>query len=127
MKRVPSCSREKPLESAILADCLQFLSLLPDCFAWRNNSGAIALQSAGSKRRYVRYGLVGSSDIIGVWRGIFLAVECKRPGNTPTDAQESFMSAIRAKGGVAVWVDSLDALLDRLNEECDSRGWKRVS
>lgn len=65
---------------------------------WRNNTGAYKDKGG----RFIRYGLcVGSADWVGIWRGRFLAVECKAPGKKPTPEQISFIDAVNAAGGIA--------------------------
>ena len=61
----------------------------------------------------VPYGLIkGASDLIGwfIYRGmaIFLALECKRPGELPSEEQLNFVNQIRAAGGIAGVVESAD-------------------
>lgn len=64
--------------------------------AWRNNTGAYK-----ANERYVRYGLcVGSSDIIGIYQGRFLAVEVKTPKGKLTEAQKNFLNTVNANGGI---------------------------
>ena len=64
---------------------------------WRNNTGAYK-----ANERYVRYGLcVGSSDIIGMYQGRFLAVEVKQPKKKPTQEQQRFINTVNENGGIA--------------------------
>ena len=75
-------------------------------FAWRNNTGGFKKNG-----HFYRFGLVGSSDILGVLPdGRFLAVECKRPGNRPTPAQDDFLKQVREKGGLALVVYEVQEL-----------------
>jgi penicillin-binding protein-related factor A (putative recombinase) len=63
---------------------------------WRNNTGAYKAEG-----RYVRYGLcVGSSDIIGIYKGRFLAVEVKRPQGRVTKEQKNFIRIVNEMGGI---------------------------
>jgi hypothetical protein len=58
------------------------------------------------RRRLVRFGEVGASDIYGVFPGgRFLTCEVKRRGNRPTPAQVMFLQEIGAAGGLAFWAD----------------------
>jgi len=69
---------------------------------WRNNTGALK----DHQGRLVRYGLcVGSSDLIGIYKGRFVAIEVKAPGKKPTEEQYKFMQAIVNNGGIAFWID----------------------
>lgn len=54
--------------------------------------------------------LTGISDLIGVYRGRFVAIEVKDPANTagPTPRQKLFMSRVKAAGGVAFVARDLD-------------------
>lgn len=100
-------------ESAVLAQCLGYLEAM-SVFAWRNNSGGAKIG-----RSFVRFGLAGSADILGICGdGRFLAVECKREkGGRLSEAQRSFLDRIRASGGVAVCVRSVAELADALRRE----------
>jgi hypothetical protein len=42
------------------------------------------------------------------------ALELKRRGERPTEAQDAFLEAVRAAGGVAAWVDSYTKAIDQL-------------
>jgi hypothetical protein len=108
-----------PLEAEILRQCLDYLALQPDFFTWRNNTGAFRIPNAlGGKTRFVRAGLVGSSDILGVMapRGRLVAIEIKRPGNNPTEAQYTFLELVNRLGGLSCVVRSLDDLIARVND-----------
>lgn len=74
--------------------------------------------------RRVQFGLTpGASDLIG-WRplliraehvghtlALFAACEVKRPGGRPTPAQNDFLAAVRAAGGVAGIAHSVEEAL----------------
>ena len=83
------------------------------CAFWRNNVGV-----ATFKGQMVRYGLSnGSSDLIGVVDGRFCALEVKTDRGTLTSDQELFLSLVRAKGGFACVVRSVDDALSAV-ERC---------
>lgn len=72
---------------------------------WRNNTGALY----DKQGRLVRYGLCkGSADLIGIYRGRFVALEVKQPGKHPTKDQEIFLGAVNMAGGIAGVVRSPD-------------------
>lgn len=84
------------IESDILRLCLIEASLM-GAVVWRNNTGAYK-----DSDRYIRYGLcVGSSDIIGIYKGRFLALEVKRKRKKPTTEQINFLDVVKKNGGIA--------------------------
>lgn len=65
---------------------------------WRNNTGVLK----DSRGVPVRFGLcVGSSDIIGLYQGRFLAVEVKTPQGKVTKKQKKFLDLVIKNGGIA--------------------------
>jgi hypothetical protein len=93
-------------ESVIVAQCLEWLAL-HRIFAWRNNTGAYRTPSGA----FVRYGQVGSSDILGILPGgRFLAVECKTATGRQRKAQEVFEAMVIRNGGVYILARSTSDL-----------------
>lgn len=101
-------------ETKLVKAALEFLKLrnIP---AWRNNTGAMAIQTQGTKR-FVRYGHVGSADILGCMppAGRLLAIECKSAKGKQTAAQEDFEDAITAAGGLYILARTLDDIAESL-------------
>lgn len=58
-------------------------------------------------------GQVGIPDFICCYRGTFIAIETKAPGKLSgvTPNQQRVIDAIKAHGGLAVVVDSVDSLI----------------
>ena len=110
--------KDMTLESVTLGTCLSLLNFL-GINAWRNNTGAVK-----TKTGFVRYGKVGSSDIIGILPdGRFLAVECKRPsGEKVTTLQQEFIDMINHNGGVGLIVRSSDELFEKLKRVIKNAG-----
>lgn len=50
----------------------------------------------------------GASDLFALKDSLFMAIECKRPGNTPTLIQEKFMDEVRKRGGLAFAADCIE-------------------
>ena len=100
-------------ESAVLSQCMAYLHVRR-IFCWRNNTGAAKTEDG----RYVRFGLPGASDIIGIMPdGRFLAVECKRSvGGRLSPQQKVFLERIKEAGGVAVVAASLDDLREAIEK-----------
>lgn len=103
-------------ENVVLKQCLEYLKL-NKIYCWRNNVG-----SAKIGNRFISFGLVGSSDILGILpNGQFLAVECKREkGGHLSDKQKEFINKINENGGFAICVNSLYDLESKLYAHCQS-------
>lgn len=62
----------------------------------------------------------GVPDIIGCYKGHFIAVEVKRPGNKPTELQQAHIDDINNKLGhaiVAYSVDEVETMLKEIDNE----------
>jgi hypothetical protein len=102
-------------EACILKACLDYMAAL-GIFAWRNGSGR-ARFGAGPSARWVQFGILGGSDILGVLPdGRALAVETKGPNGRVTVAQRVFLETVRGAGGVAIVARSVDDLINGLEE-----------
>lgn len=106
-KAVPD-PKIKILERDIQKVILDWLACI-GVFAWRQNRGAMGGEYKG-KRRFVRFGPPGQSDILGLIppHGRFLAIEVKRVGEDPTDDQQRFLDRVTAAGGLAFAAHSLE-------------------
>jgi hypothetical protein len=62
------------------------------------------------------FGLTGCPDLILSVNGMFLALEVKREGKEPTDAQVRQGELIRRAGGMWVVVRSLDDAIEAIGE-----------
>ncbi len=86
--------------------------------AWRQNAGLLLVDENG-KKRAVKLGSKGMSDIIGIIppTGKFLAVEVKRSRKAKlTVHQEAFLEAVRRSGGVAAVIKDPEDVLKLLEE-----------
>ena len=87
-------------EGRIKAGCLQYLKRR-GLFVWNNPTGAVRIRPG----RFMRFGKVGSSDILGCLPGgRFLAVEVKALDGRLSQAQQEFLEKIRGLGGMALVV-----------------------
>ena len=94
-------------ESKLVYSCIKWL-YAQGCYVWRNNTGAYKPEKS---KRYIRYGLSGSSDIIGLTpSGRFIGVECKWGNNKLTDNQKKFRDRIENNNGIYVTAYSIDDL-----------------
>jgi hypothetical protein len=107
----------KTPESFVLTACLDYLRA-HRVFAWRNNTGALRAQTPEGRGRFVRFGLLGSSDILGVLPGgRMLAVECKSSVGRCSESQNLFLASIHEAGGVAIVARSMEELAVALYEQ----------
>jgi hypothetical protein len=66
--------------------------------AWGNNTGALK----DATGRVVRYGLIGSSDIIACIKGRFVGVECKVGRDRLSEQQHRFRAWIDRNQGLTI-------------------------
>jgi len=95
------------------------------CMVFRNNvgtgwQGLINKTRTGmiiiDEPRPLHAGLcVGSSDIIGICRGRFLAVEVKTKTGRVTKEQQAFIDAVKKAGGIAGVCRSVDDALELIS------------
>jgi hypothetical protein len=81
-------------ESVIVRSILNHLKSMPDCFAWKEHGGM--------------YGTAGIPDIICCIGGRFFAFEVKNEKGTVTKLQEATINKIKAAGGTAAVVRSVE-------------------
>jgi hypothetical protein len=88
----------------------------PACAFFRNNCGVAEVR--GYKVRF-GVGNPGGADLIGIFRGRFIAVELKTSTGRQSAEQRTFQGCIESKGGLYAIVRSEDdarALLRDLHE-----------
>lgn len=81
-------------ESDIVKAIMKYLKSVPRCFCWKEHGGM--------------YGTAGIPDIIACINGHFFGFEVKTDVGKPTKLQEATIRKIRAAGGTAVVVRSVD-------------------
>lgn len=85
-------------ESTIQAEILLAIGRMPGALFWRNQTGALPSRTG----RVVRFGLLGSPDIIGCVRGRFVGIEVKTATGKQREAQVNFQRAFERSGGLYV-------------------------
>ena len=107
------------LEKDLKMLMMDWLNLQPDTQIWRQNTGASSYVFRG-KRRLVRFGVRGQSDLVGLTAGgRFLAVEVKRKRGKLTIDQSEYLNTVRRYGGIGLCVRSLEELKDQLKAEIE--------
>lgn len=114
---------ERITENDVKTAVMDYLATVPYSRWWRRNVIAVKAEYQG-KKRFIRAGERGQSDVWGIWRGIHTEIELKRPGNTPNDEQKEYLATVRALGGIAFWADSVDKVIELMADEKRLRGWR---
>ena len=61
----------------------------------------------------------GISDIIGIYKGRFLAIEVKRPGLKPSEHQQAFIDRVNEEGGIGFVAWFPEDVVKELNLEVE--------
>jgi len=67
-------------------------------------------------------GATGIPDILGCYKGFFIAIELKIKGNKPTKIQLYNLKKIREEGGIGIVAYSLDDVKNNLEREIKNKG-----
>ena len=79
-------------------------------YFWRNNTGASKIESSHGTR-FIRFGLPGASDIVGVCEGRFVAIEVKSKKGKQSEQQKLFEQHVTSHGGSYILAYSVDDAL----------------
>jgi hypothetical protein len=85
-------------ENVVQAEILLAIGRLPNAIFWRNQTGALPSRTG----RVVRFGLIGSPDIIGCVNGRFVGIEVKSSTGKQREAQANFQRAFEKAGGIYI-------------------------
>lgn len=89
-------------ESATQKAILEWLAW-KHIFHYRNNCGGLPMESKG-QRYYVRFGTLGTPDIVCVINGQYVGIEVKAPKGKQSDKQKEFQRRLEeARGGSISW------------------------
>src|SRR3990167_2664514 len=80
-------------------------------FHYRNNSGGAMVKGNGDKGQFIRFGAVGSPDIICVIYGHYIGIEVKGPKGKQSDHQKAFQEKLNAAGGIYLLVHSFEEFM----------------
>lgn len=88
----------------LIKEIICFCQKRYNCFLWKNQTG---------QRGGVRFGLLGSSDILGLLgdNGRFIAIEVKIGKDTLSGDQEGFKAQIERLGGVFIEARAIEDVL----------------
>jgi hypothetical protein len=104
-----------PLEREIQRSILDYLITKYHDRAWRNSVGQAVFKQGNGQNRFVQFGKVGMSDIFLCLppHGRMVAIEVKRPGLKPTQAQEEFLDMINNSGGLGFVATCLEDVIEK--------------
>lgn len=120
LSRKPPTSKAsvaKVKESEVQRAILDYLGY-GHVFHYRNNSGAMMSTYKG-KERFMRFGALGSPDIIAVVGGRYIGIEVKGTGGRQNENQKEFQRQLEKAGGMYILassVEDVDKGLNDLNE-----------
>ena len=100
-------------ENDLIHAALEWLGL-KGVFPWRNNTGAVKYDKKGGGYYYVKFGVPGMSDILGILPdGRFLAAEAKPDPKKDLSAdQYLFIERVKVQGGVGCMFRTLEELIE---------------
>ena len=107
--------KEKEIENNIL----EYLSYLPDCKYWKNQSAGIYDSARGTYRKsFNKYHINGVADILGIMKNKFICIEVKTAKGRLSPAQKTFLKEVSDLGAIAFVARSVDDVKDKLEKEC---------
>jgi len=113
--------KKKVKETSIESVILKYLNILPNTFAWKNESVGIYDEKRGTYRKKRReHSINGVSDILGIRNGRLLAIEVKTNTGKVSNDQQLFIDRILREGGIAGVARSV-ADVRKLLEEADTK------
>jgi hypothetical protein len=83
-------------ETRVVGDVLQAVRCLQGGKFWRNNTGVAVMPG---RRAPVRFGEPGAADILGAFRGLPVAIECKTATGRQSAVQKRWQADWEAAGG----------------------------
>lgn len=104
--------------SRLVDEILSALGTRPDCRIWKNHTGtAVTSGRGGQPSRFIRFGLKGSADILGITAdGKFLAIEAKTGKARQSKQQIAFMKMIIVMQGRYWLVRHVDEAREKIDE-----------
>lgn len=96
-------------DDGIVPAVLVAVSSLPESLFYRNNTGEGELRG-----RWIAFGLRGSGDIMGCYRGRAVAIECKARKGRLAKSQKDFRVAWERAGGLYIVARSVEDAVNGL-------------
>lgn len=96
---------------ALIGDILVAINPFFGLF-WKNETGAVKMPSG----HFMRFGLPGSSDILGVCKGLFVAIEVKTGTGRLSLIQKNFRDAVLRNDGIYILARDVETVKMTLRE-----------
>lgn len=85
-------------------------------FWWQKSVGVFDPRTMSFRKNKSRFEINGVSDILGVYRGKFFAIEVKSKNGKPTKEQIEFLENVKRHGGYACVARSVDDVVKLFDE-----------
>lgn len=111
-QRKAKTNRRRPLQRELV--------LQRQIWQWLTRKGAfvwIDYQPLSKNRSWQHLSSVGVSDILGIYKGVPLAIEVKWGRNKATEKQIAFQEEFRKNGGIAFVANSIEEVEKKLSTE----------
>lgn len=92
-------------EKAIENQILDWLNTVPLCFAWKHHANGARKKTFRNATKYCPSGI---PDIVGLYKGVFFAIEVKSKTGKVSEVQLKMIEKILGCRGVAFIADSLE-------------------
>lgn len=103
-------------ESIVKNNILSWLKS-KNIFVWPNDSvGIFDPVKKVYRKKHSQYHLKGVSDILGIYKGLLLAIEVKSQKGKTSPEQEWFLAEVKARGGVSFVARSIQDCEDILHD-----------
>lgn len=124
LKNIAECDPKKLIgikEKEIENEILTWLNLQPNCFAFKiNTMGVYDPNKKVFRKNKNRFIPIGCSDILGLYKSKFIAIEVKTPKTYsslvkhPLKPQNIFLQRVISMGGIAFPTYSLEHTIEKL-------------
>lgn len=107
--------KTKTPEGAIKSAIMEYLFMLKHCMVWVNASvGIYDPVRKTFRKNNSKYQRNGVPDILGIYRGVPLAIEVKTKSGKVSKDQHKFLDEFQAHGGLAFVARSVDEVVLQL-------------
>lgn len=108
-------------ETLVKRQISEYIAIFHPCamFWWNKSTGIFDKKRGVFRKAKSRFDMNGVPDILGIYRGLFFAIEVKAGKNKPSESQDKFLLEFNRRGGfgiVAYGVADVQKLFIELKE-----------